>query len=516
MTALGLWPEGTGGRLTFLKPPPGSPAKILRTILLAGAALYPVVYLCLAYYRLRYPFELEWMEGGGLAQVGRILGGEPLYTRPSMAYIPFIYPPLYYYTAAAASRMMGQEGFLPLRLVSFVSSLACFVLIFRMVLKQTGDRTASFLSSALFAATFRAGGAWLDVARVDSMFLALFLAGVYVIAPRLSNKRCLAAGVLFSLSALTKQAALLMCAPLILYLLWKSWPRAVAMAAPMALFLGGATVLQDRATGGWFSYYVLLLPRQHAWSREIWLSFWFRDLLSTLPIVLLIAMFASLPLLAPHRRFTGPFWLAVTAGMLAGSWLMRTFEGGYENVLLPALAILSVLFGLSQSTIREWLAGLRPEWRHSGEAFVSMACLVQFAFPGLLYDPRLQLPTQLDLMAGRNLVRMVRDATGEVLIPSHPYLVALAGKEPSATEMALQEVQRSRTPEKEAVEREIAEALRSRRFALVLLDGNSGFLPDFDRYYVEKARVLQGKEFYPVTGAKRRPEILYVPRREGI
>jgi len=92
----------------------------------------------------------------------------------------------------------------------------------------------------------------------------------------------------------------------------------------------------------------------------------------------------------------------------------------------------------------------------------------------------------------------------------------LAGKEPSATEMALQEVLRSRTPEKEAVEREIAEALRSRRFALVLLDGNSGFLPDFDRYYVEKARVLQGKEFYPVTGAKRRPEILYVPRREGI
>ena len=182
MIARGRWPEGTGGRLTFLKPPPGSPARILRTLLLAGAALYPVVYLCLAYHRLRYPFELEWMEGGGLAQVRRILGGEPMYARPSMAYIPFIYPPLYYYTAAAASRMMGQEGFLPLRLVSFVSSLACFVLIFRMVLKQTGDRTASFLSCALFAATFRAGGAWLDVARLDSMFLALFLAGVYVIA----------------------------------------------------------------------------------------------------------------------------------------------------------------------------------------------------------------------------------------------------------------------------------------------------------------------------------------------
>jgi len=501
--------------LHFLKPPPGSPARILRILLLAGAALYPVIYVCLASYRLRYPFELEWMEGGGAEQVRRIVAGEAMYARPSLAYVPFIYPPLYYDTAAVASRLMGQAGFLPLRFVSFLSSLACFLLIFRIVLRQTGDRTAAFLSSALFAATFRAGGAWLDVARVDSMFLALFLAAVYVLAQGLTYPRCLAAGVLFSLSALTKQTALVMCAPVIVYLLWKSWSRALTLVVLMALILGGTIVWQDHATGGWFSYYVLLLPGQHAWSRDVLLSFWFRDLLSTLPVVLLMTIFAFLPVLAPHRHFAASFWVAVTAGMLTGSYLMRIFEGGYDNVLLPALAILSVLFGFSLNTIREWLAGLRPEWRRSGEAFVSVACLVQFGFPGLLYDPRLQLPTGADLMAGRRLVKMVHDATGEAFIPAHPYLVALAGKTPSATEMALQEVQRSHTPEREAVEREIAEALRSRRYDLILLDGNSGFLPEFDRYYVEQARVLQGKEFYPVTGAKRRPEILCVPRRDG-
>jgi hypothetical protein len=498
-----------------LNPPPGPAARILRVLLFAGAAWYPLVYLYLAYHRLRYPFELEWMEGGGLQQVRRILAGEPMYARPRLAYIPFIYPPLYYYAAAAVSRFAGQAGFLPLRLVSFASSLACFFLIFRMVLKQTGDRTAAFLSSALFAATFRAGGAWLDVARVDSMFLALFLAGVQVIASRRSYRRCVAAGILFSLSALTKQTALVMCAPLVLYLLWRSWREAVALAATMALILGGAALWLDRATGGWFSYYVLLLPGQHAWTRDVLLSFWFRDLLSTLPIVLLVVLFAFLPLLRPHRQFVGPFWLAVAAGMFAGSYLMRIFEGGYENVLLPSLAILSVLFGLSHSTIREWLSGLPPEWGRTGAAFVSTTCLIQFAFPGLLYLPWLQLPTRADLVAGRMLVQTVRDTAGEVLIPSHPYLVALAGKEPSATEMALQEVQRSHTPEKEAVEREIAEALRNRRYALVLLDGNPGVLPEFDRYYVERARILQGGDFYPVTGAKRRPEVLYVPRREG-
>jgi Dolichyl-phosphate-mannose-protein mannosyltransferase len=509
---LGRPPRGTGGSLTSLEPPPASPAKVLRILLLVGAAWYPLLYLCLACQRLRYPFELEWMEGGGLAQVKRILGGEEMYVRPSLAYVPLIYPPLYYDTAAAFARITGEAGFLSLRLVSFLSSLASFFLIFRMVLRQTGNRTAAFLSSALFAATFKAGGAWLDVARVDSMFLALFLAAVSVLAPGRSYRRCLAAGVLFSLSALTKQTALVMCAPLILCLLWKSWPRAVALAAPMALILGGATVLQDRASGGWFSYYVWLLPRQHAWTPDVLLSFWFRDLLSTLPIVLLMAIFVFLPPLDAHRRFESLFWLAVTAGMFLGSYLMRIFEGGYENVLLPALAILSVLFGLAYSTLGEWLAGLRPAWRRSGEAFVSMTCLVQLAFPGLLYLPGPQLPTEADLLAGRRLVQTIRDAPGEVLVPSHPYLVALAGKEPSAAEIALREVLRSHTPEKEAVEREIAEALSSRRYAMVLLDGAPDFLPDFDRYYLEKARVLQGKEFYPVTGAKRRPEILFAPR----
>jgi dolichyl-phosphate-mannose-protein mannosyltransferase len=498
-----------------MKPPPGSPARLLRAVLLTGAAWYPLIYLYLAYHRMSYPFELEWMEGGGLAQVGRILGGEGIYARPSLAYVPFIYPPLYYYTAAAMSRVLGEAGFLPLRLVSFLSSLTCFLLIFRMVLRQTGDRSAAFLSSALFAATFKAGGAWLDVARVDSMFLALFLAAVSVLAPSRSYRRCVAAGVLFSLSALTKQTALVMCAPLALYLLWKSRRQAAALVAPMVLILGGATVLQDRATGGWFSYYVLLLPRHHAWTRDVLISFWFRDLLSTLPIVLLMVLFAFLPLLEAHRRFDGPFWLVIAAGMFAGSYLMRIFEGGYENVLLPALAVLSLMFGLAYGAIRGWLAGLHPDWRRSGEAFVSVTCLVQFAFPGLLYLPALQLPTGADLEAGRRLVQTVRDESGEVLIPSHPYLVALAGKKPSAAEIALQEVERSGTPEQEAVEREIAEALRARRFAMVLLDGGSDILPDFDRYYVEKARVLHGKEFYPVTGAKRRPEILYVPRGEG-
>ena len=51
----------------------------LRILLLAFAGLFIVTYLAVAWARLSYPFELEWLEGGSLTQVDRILSGQPVY-----------------------------------------------------------------------------------------------------------------------------------------------------------------------------------------------------------------------------------------------------------------------------------------------------------------------------------------------------------------------------------------------------------------------------------------------------
>ena len=97
---------------------------ILRRVLPGIAAAYILVYLAVALLRLRYPFQLEWIESGSLDQVRRILSGRKLYARPSLGFVSFIYTPVYFYVSAAAARVLG-DGFLPLRLVSLAASLGC-------------------------------------------------------------------------------------------------------------------------------------------------------------------------------------------------------------------------------------------------------------------------------------------------------------------------------------------------------------------------------------------------------
>ena len=89
-------------------------------------------YLFIALSRLNYPFTLEWLEGNSLVEVHRILAGQPLCPAPTAGYVPDGYPPLYFALSAAAARVLGVS-YLPLRLVSLVSSLACLAVLARLV-----------------------------------------------------------------------------------------------------------------------------------------------------------------------------------------------------------------------------------------------------------------------------------------------------------------------------------------------------------------------------------------------
>ena len=101
---------------------------VLRWFVVGAAVWYIGSYLVVALLRIGYPFELEWMEGAVADHVLRILSGQPLYVRPSLDFVPFVYPPLYFYVSAGFAKLLGFS-LLPLRLVSLLSSLACFAVI---------------------------------------------------------------------------------------------------------------------------------------------------------------------------------------------------------------------------------------------------------------------------------------------------------------------------------------------------------------------------------------------------
>src|SRR5690348_18081791 len=118
----------------------------LAAALLGLAAI--VTYLVTALMRLGYPFPLEYLESNSLVEVQRILGGRPLYAAPAVGYVPDGYPPLYFATSAAAASVLGLS-YLPLRLVSLASSLACFAVLGRLVQRETASAAAGLASAGL-------------------------------------------------------------------------------------------------------------------------------------------------------------------------------------------------------------------------------------------------------------------------------------------------------------------------------------------------------------------------------
>src|SRR5712675_1228698 len=97
---------------------------------------------------------------------------------PGVGYVPDGYPPLYFATSAAAASVLGLS-YLPLRLVSLVSSLACFAVLARLVQRETASAAAGIAAAGLLAATYFVTDTWFDVARVDSLFIALSAAALY-------------------------------------------------------------------------------------------------------------------------------------------------------------------------------------------------------------------------------------------------------------------------------------------------------------------------------------------------
>jgi hypothetical protein len=480
-----------------------SAARALRAAAAALAAAHLLVVLGVCGARILYPFELEWLEGGSLDHVRRVLEGRRLYGPPSLEFTPFMYTPLYYYASAAAAAALGL-GLPALRLVSLLSSLATLLLLADLARRETGRPLAGLLAAGLYAATFRISGAWFDLARVDALFLALVTASLHALRLGRGRGSAVAAGLLLAAAAQTKQVAVLAALPFALAVWPEARRRAAAFAAAFLLALGSSAAALDAASGGWYRYYVFTLTRQHDLIPRELLAFWARDLLWPLPIAfVVVALAARLP--GPHRAALR-FHAVAGAGLLAMALASRMNVGGYHNVVMPAHVLAALLFGIAAAALD------RPRWA----AALSAACAAQLLLRG--YDPRRLVPARADREAGQALVEELRGRPGPILLPSHPYLLPLAGHPGHAHQMAMNDVllNEERAEVRALLSAPLLSALAGRRYRTVVLDPWFWFRGVVERCYREEARALaSGGVFWPVTGAPTRPESVYVPAGEG-
>ena len=461
-------------------------------------------YLFVALSRLTYPFALEWLEGNSLVEVHRILAGQPLYPAPTVQYVPDGYPPLYFAVSAAAARVFGVS-YLPLRLVSLVSSLACFGLLARLVQRETGSIAAGTGAAGVFAATYFATDTWFDVARVDSLFLALSIGALYAARWMRGTPGAVAAGVLLAAAALTKQTGLAEGVLVVAALLAGPRRRLACVAALAEVtVLGLSTLMLVLTSGGWYLFYVFKLMGEHSLNASGFGWFW-TALLSTVGI-------AACAAVAGARRVP-PVLLAGCVALAAEGYAALVHSGGGINDVLPAYLAVALLAGLA-------LGRRSPAW---APTVAGALVLAQSALLLTGLQPSQQIPSSADRAVGERLTAGIRALGGIIAIPADPGLSVVAGLVPTAHQDAAYDVLRATDQTAIAsFRRSAANAVAGRRFSAIITDGPGvplGYPSSLSQDYRQCPQPLlagvPAALFLPVAGAKVRPAYVWLPRSSG-
>ena len=398
-------------------------ARIGRAVCVALAVGHAALFLAVWLLRLPYPYDLEWMEGGQLLQSYEILAGRFPYRAPSADHIAYLYQPLYAALVAALGAVFGLS--LPLaRAVSGASTVACALLVGRIVWRETASRRHAALAAGAVFGLYRVTGFWFDLARVDSLFLALLVGGLYAARYiEVPSRAAVASALLLVLAYKTKQLALPFFFVALAALAAKRRRAAALFAVLAGCLLVGDYVVEERVSHGWFSFFVDDVPHGQPFELRKVFRFWL-VLLSDVPVLVLLGLEQTgVELrLRPWREKLGQTWpLAAFVG-LAASLAAWPRPGGAANNLMTTyvLAVVPAFVGLAR---------LERSTAPATGALASWAVAAQLAW--LTYDPGAQIPRRADYEAGRQLVGLLRDAPGPVLVPERPWLPVLAGKQPS-------------------------------------------------------------------------------------
>ncbi|MBI5267928.1 MAG: glycosyltransferase family 39 protein [candidate division Zixibacteria bacterium] len=479
-------------------------------LVLAGIGLAFIgLYIAIALQRLNYPYELEWLEGATVDHVARVLDGQAIYARPSMDFVAFIYTPFYYYVSAAMATVTGI-GFLPLRIVSLAASLGCLTILFIWARRESGNWTVGLVAAGLFAATFRVTGAWFDLARVDSLALLFLIMGAYQLRFAKSRGESLVTALWLCLAIFTKQSYAPAVAGLCLYGIIADRKNAVWFVLPLVVLSGVVVVVTNYLTGGWFLYYVLTVPSRHSLDWSTLGPFMTVDLLKQAP-VLILGVFACVRLcIGDSRKSERWWWLCLVGGFLVSGWLGRAHQGGYDNVLMPAYAALSLCGAVGIWKLADRFArGATARWRMLS-SLIYAALGLQFVF--FSYKPGDQIPSAWDRESAQMVVRSMARVKGEVLMPFHGYLPTLAGKSSQLHKIAWSDVTAADTSMKKELEAELFAALRTHRFSLLVLDA-SWYTDTVGKYYQLHRSASTFKEsLHPLTGLETFPSYWLVPK----
>lgn len=494
--------SSSGGVLTLIE-------RTLRYAVPSVAALHVLVFLYVSFSRINYPFELEWMEGGSLDHVLRLLDGKPLYVEPSFEFTPYIYTPLYFWISALFAKIFGAS-FVVMRAVSLVSTLACAAIMYGLARSWGCRKLNAGVAACIFLALFKISGGWYDLARVDMLFLA-FMFGSFLACRRAENwQGYIATAILAFLAFATKQSAIAGAGAVLVILIARDRRMGLVAATIFAALTGIFCIALNLTSDGWFWYYAFTLPSENPTNAPNWRAILYWEFYVSLRIGALIVL-AELPFALRERtnRREAIEFLVFFLAMTITAWMTRFHRGGYANALIPFYMVMGL------AMVRGWerfgCGGGESPGRLASRCAVHLIFILQFS--ALTYSPSHQIPSKADYRAGKEWVKRIQESEGDVLLVYSGYLARLAGKESPSPGLAYH-VFIGSPEDKLDYMKKIADGIRSRKYKTVITaekwlysENFRGFITQL--YDMDPMPPPGEDSFYPVTGGEVRPEIIY-------
>ena len=437
---------------------------LLPAMWLPACGVVACAYLYAIFGRLTYPYPLEWLEPDTPDIVARIVSGLPIYLEPTYLYVSSMKTSLYYYVVAAFSLVFGN-GLLAGRLVSVLSSFGVCIVIWHFVRREGGTWAWALFGVAIFLATYHISHDWFDIARLDSLFLLLTVAGAFALRFSPGTAGAAAAGVAFAAAFFTKQAALFVVMPTLLLYAFAVPKRVIVASGIAAILIATGMVGLHLATDGWSTFFLVEVPRHAAISQDRIVGLWTADILAPLALALL----SSIGLIAGTWTFDrgrALFYCGLLCGALLDGLVGRANAAGSPNVFMPTYAVLAVTMPLALQTILR-ARDDRGELKFGPCIAVHLVALAQVAI--LSYDPRQAVPSSRDKQLSDQVLARLRSIDGGILIMDDRYFARLLGKPSVGLDYSLVDVlQDQSSPVTAKLQESIIDALRTRQFAGVV------------------------------------------------
>lgn len=493
-------------------------------IVLVG--LYAGVLVVLVVGRLAYPFELDFIEGGTLVQAWRMARGLPVWLPPNAEFVPYAYTPLFATLAAIPLQWTGPALW-PLRLISVLATGATTLTLWWVARRMAGP-LLGFLCAGLFLAGYDVVGGWYDLARVDSLFMALALGGMAVVAAapagfghERSVSRDVVAAVLLALAFFTKQTALgFALAAAVWVFVARGWRSGMLFSAVYGALLVTGIWALNLSSAGAFGPVVLFLTTAEPIEGPRLVRFVTHELLGRMLPLLLLLLYATWQ--SRHARSAAAWlranpwlWFALVALVLSA--LQRARPGGALNSLLPLYTLLCLAPALAWAARSQGTGSLRPDRRRMAWLGRPLWSAVLILIVGQLllarYDPRQHFPTSEMRAAGERLIARVAHAGGPVWVVDQPSFNLLAGQTPA---VSLNALYAARHRGSDPMPPDLVQAIRAKKFALILatdavFDHEPAFVELLQGNYVETETLPPSEAPATLNGMPVRSFLMYTP-----